>query len=410
MSRFGRVRGSGRGWGRGRPPGERSAVRKAAIVAALPLALVAAVIAQLTVVNRLSLPGGDAPDLVLLLVTAVAVLASPLTGALAGFAGGLALDVAPPQAHYAGEYALVFCLTGYAAARASAAVREGPGDRSPHIFQVPRTELTVMAAAAAVGEAGKAAIGLLLSDPNVTGPAIRQVLPGAVLYDLLLAPVTLWLVSLVAGRAVPDVAQAPAFAPAGRLGAVFRLASAGAVPRLRLAGSGPNHQGPSWARRQPKLRLSGARARSVFGGTNRPASGLAQPLLAGGRASKLNFASHGRAGSLNGRAAPYASAPRPGKSPSKGWLRRDRATGRAPVRRKTPSRGWLRSTRTAALPGLGRRPVRRSPSRGWLRSSRRSLARPNRYASAPSGRWLRRSRHPWRRRGKRFLALVGGRR
>ena len=339
MSRLGR--------GRGRPPGERSAARKAVIVAALTVALFAAVIAQLTVVNRLSLPGGDAPDLVLLLVTAVAVLASPLTGALAGFAGGLALDVAPPQAHYAGEYALVFCLAGYAAARASAAAREGSADRSPHIFQVPRTELIVMAAAAAVGEAGKAAIGLLLSDPNVTGPAIRQVLPGAVLYDLLLTPVTLWLVSLVAGRPVPESAPRPERA-AGRLAVVFRLASAGAVPRLRLAGSGPPHQVPSLPRREPKLRLSDARSRS-FARTNRAGSGIAQPLLAGGRASKLNFASYGRSGSLGGGAMP-----------------------RAPVA--------LRA---------------KSPSRGWLRSSRRSVARP---------------RHPWRRRGKRFPALVGGRR
>ena len=39
-----------------------------------------------------------------------------MTGMLAGFAGGLALDIAPPAAHYAGEYALVFCLVGYAAA------------------------------------------------------------------------------------------------------------------------------------------------------------------------------------------------------------------------------------------------------------------------------------------------------
>jgi len=398
--------------GRGRPPGERSAARKAVIVAALPLALVAAVIAQLTVVNRLSLPGADAPDLVLLLVTAVAVLASPLTGALAGFAGGLALDVAPPQAHYAGEYALVFCVAGYAAARTSAAAREGSGDRSPVI------SLTVMAAATAVGEAGKAAIGLLLSDPNVTGPAIRHVLPGAVLYDLLLTPVTLWLVSLVVGRPAPDVAQAPAFAPAGRLGAVFRLASAGAptvlfAPRKRLAGSGPDHQAPSWARRVPKLRLSDARARSV-GGTIRTAAGIAQPLLAGGRASKLNFASYGRSQSPRGRAASRASMARSAKSPSKGWLRRDRATRRAPVRRRSPSRGWLRSTPTAALPGPGLagrgRPVRRSPSRGWLRSSRRSPARPNRYASAPSAKWLRRGRHPWHRRGRRLLARIGGRR
>jgi rod shape-determining protein MreD len=364
---------------RGRPPGERSAARKAVIVAALPLALFAAVIAQLTVVNRLSLPGGAAPDLVLLLVTAVAVLASPLTGALAGFAGGLALDVAPPQAHDAGEYALVFCLAGYAAARASAAAREGSAERSNVTSLTP-----LMAAATAAGEAGKAAIGLLVADPNVTGSAIRHTLPGAVLCDLLLTPVTLWLVSLLAGRPATEAAKAPASAPAGRLGAVFRLASAGAVPRLRLAGSGPDHQGPSLPRREPRLRLSDVRPRSV-GGTNRTVSGIAQPLLAGGRASKLNFASHGRSQSPRGGTASRTSMPRQGKSPSKGWLRQDRVTRSWPVRRKTPSRGWLRS-------------------------SGRPLGRPNRSAIAPSGKWLRRGRHPWRRRGKRFLALVGARR
>jgi len=338
-------------------PGERSPARKAVIAAVLPLGLLAAVIAQLTVVNRLPLPGGDAPDLVLLLVTAVAVLATPMTGALAGFAGGLALDVAPPAAHYAGEYALVFCLAGYGAARVGAVVHDGTDseDRSA------AASLAVMAAATAAGEAGKAALGLLLSDPDVTGPAIRHVLPGAVLYDLVLTPVTLWLVSLAAGRPAHEHGQRPEFAAAGRLTAVFRLASAGAVPHLRLAGSGPVHQGPSLARREPKLRLSDVRSRSVAR-TNGAGSPTALPLLAGGRAAKLNFASHSS---------------------------RDRVTRPAAVRRKTPSRGWIRS-------------------------SRRSLARPNWYASAPSGKWLRRGRRPWHRRGKRYrtrlLAIVGGRR
>jgi len=95
--------------------------RKALVVAALPVALFAAVIVQLTVVNRLPLPGGIAPDLVLLLVTAVAVCTGPMTGLLTGFAGGLALDIAPPATHYAGEYALVFCLAGYFAAKVAAA-------------------------------------------------------------------------------------------------------------------------------------------------------------------------------------------------------------------------------------------------------------------------------------------------
>ncbi len=107
--------------GSGQFDGDPSLWRKALVVAALPIALFAAVAVQLTVVNRLPLPGGIAPDLVLLLVAAVAVSTSPMTGLLTGFAGGLALDIAPPATHYAGEYALIFCLVGYFAARIAAA-------------------------------------------------------------------------------------------------------------------------------------------------------------------------------------------------------------------------------------------------------------------------------------------------
>ena len=57
----------------------------------VPIALVLAVICQLAVVNRAPLPGGAAPDLVLLAVVALAVNTGPLTGMVAGFVGGLAL-------------------------------------------------------------------------------------------------------------------------------------------------------------------------------------------------------------------------------------------------------------------------------------------------------------------------------
>jgi rod shape-determining protein MreD len=226
---------------------EPSALRKALVVALLPVALFAAVIVQLTVVNRLPLPGGDAPDLVLLLVTAVAVNSNPMTGALTGFAGGLALDIAPPATHYAGEYALVYCLTGYFAAWIVEAVREATGERNPIVA------LAVMAAATAAGEAGKAGLGLLLSDPNVTGPAIKHVLPGAILYDLLLTPVAFWLVSWVAGLARPAAERAPApvFLGPQRLASAFRLASTGAAPNLRLAGTGAKFGDARRARPRP---------------------------------------------------------------------------------------------------------------------------------------------------------------
>ena len=83
-------------------------------------ALVAsALVLQLTVLDLLPLPGGIAPDLVLLVVVALALTSGPLPGLVTGFAAGLALDLAPPASHAIGAYALVFCLVGYVCGRAA---------------------------------------------------------------------------------------------------------------------------------------------------------------------------------------------------------------------------------------------------------------------------------------------------
>jgi rod shape-determining protein MreD len=482
-----------------------SFARKAITAAVLTVALFAAVVIQLTVVNRLPLPGAAAPDLVLLLVTAIAVTTSPLSGAVTGFAGGLALDVAPPAAHYAGEYALVFCLAGYAAARISSAiVNMNGGERDPIAV------FTVMATAAAAGEAGKAALGMLLSDPDVTGAVVARVLPAAILYDLLLAPLAFWLVSRVtraaAWNTAPGRAPALEFSSGQRLASVFRQASAGAVPglrlagtgetyrkqsparrvpRLRLAGTGETYRKQSPARRDPKLRLSGARSGSSLRTTAAFSGSTPFPLTAG-RTPKLSFAGDlrtrtvGRAARTPGKnwlrgaaSSAIPEAKRPARGPARGWLRPSagafagaRSVGAAsgpsrgfmgaarsavspiaarPARspaealaarsapsglsalsgpgtplagRRSPHAGWLRSSRTAASASSGQR---LSPRSGWLGSARRPRTvigsgvgtgrrirrRRNWYAESPSGAWLRRSRHPWRKRSRRLLRMVG---
>jgi rod shape-determining protein MreD len=343
------------------PDSETSAARRAVTVAVLAVALFAAVVIQLTVVNRLPLPGSASPDLVLLLVTAIAVFTGPTAGAVSGFAGGLALDVAPPAAHYAGEYALVFCLAGYAAARVARAIRDVTGERDPVVT------FTVMAAAAVAGEAGKAALGLLLSDPHVTPAAAGRVLPAAILYDLLLAPFVCWLVSW-ALRAIrswgtaPEHAPLPEFSRAQRLTLVFRQASAGAAPDLRLAGTGGNYQRRAPARPLPRLRLSGAPSPATARTRAAATSGATFPV-AGARATKLNFA-----GDL---AVGTGGSGRRANSPGKNWLRGPRtlpARGRGgqAAAPRSPGRGWLSS---AARTGPGQAAAPRSPGRGWLSSA-----------------------------------------
>jgi rod shape-determining protein MreD len=441
---------------------------KAVVVAALPIALFAAVVVQLTVVNRLPLPGGTAPDLVLLLVAAVAVSTGPMTGLLAGFAGGLALDIAPPATHYAGEYALIFCLVGYFAARIVAvAFGASSGERNQWI------ELAVMAAAVVAGEAGKAGLGLMLSDPDVTGPAIRHVLPGAIAWDLLLTPFAFLLVAWVAGlaRPVAERAPRPELAGARRIAAVFRAASAGAAPNLRLAGTGAKFPAARPARRVPRLRLSEARS-SSSARTVPPGSGAARPALAGPRTPKLNFAHsasalrtsagpvlRGRTPRLSflhsGTALRSASGvghlgrtprlnfsgtssaltpPRTQPGPGKGWIRTGDRPGIAPPRsQRGPGKGWIRSGRAGTrAAGLGAGPGivvagRRAPKAGWLRTDahrppaaanrarpgkgwlRRSKPRrANWYTSGPSTGWVRRSRSKdrWRSRRRSLSSAV----
>src|SRR5450755_1606192 len=149
--------------------------------------IVVALMLQLSLVDRLPLPGG-APDLVLLVVVALGLTGGPLTGMLAGFWAGLALDVAPPAGDLLGEHALVFCLVGYGCGRLSGMV-----DRSA------ASSLGIAAVAAAGGEVLQVIVGLMFGDPGVSWPAIRVVLPSSVLQDILVSPFVVYL-AMRAGR------------------------------------------------------------------------------------------------------------------------------------------------------------------------------------------------------------------
>jgi rod shape-determining protein MreD len=154
---------------------------KRAVLSVVVLAV--ALVLQLTVVNRLPLPGAGAPDLVLLAVVALGLAARPATAAVTGFAAGLCLDIAPPGSYLVGEYALVFCLVGYFCGRL----------RGPLNNMVLPTVAVAMAAAAA-GEGLIALLGRAVSDPQVTWAAVRQVLPSSIVYDVLVTPFLLYLV------------------------------------------------------------------------------------------------------------------------------------------------------------------------------------------------------------------------
>ena len=123
---------------------------------------------------------GVVPNLVLLIVVAAALTRGPELAAILGFVGGMALDLVPPADHVAGRWALALVLVGYVAGR----VRQDAG-RSTLVA------LGTVAAASFVGTSFFALSGLLLQDPAIPVGEALQVIPAALLFDLLLAPFVL---------------------------------------------------------------------------------------------------------------------------------------------------------------------------------------------------------------------------
>lgn len=323
------------------------------------IVLAVALMLQLTFVNRLPLPGGESgagPDLVLLVVVSLALLASPAAGAVTGFFAGLALDLAPPGSYLLGEYALVLCLVGYLCGRIRRVTQASAG----------LTIVTAMAAAAA-GEVLSALLGRVVSDPQVTWAAVRHVLPPAVIYDVVLAPFVLYVVvaavrwaeglggvtegGVLLASAQPATARpgATVLGGAGLLGGAGWLSGplgAGGRRAARRAGHYPH---------TPRLRSAGARPGDGWIGGGRrtgPAHPRTPPRLRPGRQPRLRPGSSPAARRIAGPAAHpgYAAARsaqfRPRRQPDlRATARRHRegAIGGSPG----PAAGWTRGRRAS---------------------------------------------------------------
>jgi len=151
--------------------------------------IVAALILQVSVANRLPLPGGVTPDLVLLTVVALALVNGSLTGLVAGFAAGLAADIIPPADHTIGRYALVYCLIGYICGMAS--------DDMDRQSLVP---FFAVAAGALVGTVLYAVTGMMLGDPRASWTIVARMVPLQVLYDVIASPFVVWAILRVTRR------------------------------------------------------------------------------------------------------------------------------------------------------------------------------------------------------------------
>jgi rod shape-determining protein MreD len=155
------------------------------------LVVIVAAILQVVVINRLPLPGGH-PDLLVLVVVAIALASGPERGAMFGFFAGFIADVMPPAGHIAGRLAFAYTIVGYTAGLLS----------DPEETSVFKTILVVASGsvAAVVLYAG---VGALLGDVRITASSTEHSLVATVVYDVVLAPFVVPLVSAVARRLEP---------------------------------------------------------------------------------------------------------------------------------------------------------------------------------------------------------------
>jgi rod shape-determining protein MreD len=153
--------------------------------------IIVTVTLQVSVFSHFALDG-VAPDLALLLVIGAALVRGPTYAALVGFAAGLVLDLAPPADHTAGRWALALVLVGYLTGLARA---EGS--------QSVLGTLLIVASGAFIGTSVYALSGLALGEQSVTVSSAVQVVPIAILYDVLLAPAVIPLLLMAFRRLEP---------------------------------------------------------------------------------------------------------------------------------------------------------------------------------------------------------------
>jgi len=160
---------------------------------AVALLLVTVALAlQVTVLSRLPLPGAT-PDLVLLVVVGLALSHGPAYGLVLGFGAGLASDLVPPADHEIGRWAFVLTLVGYLAGAAR--------DETRRSAFVP---LAVVAGAGAGSVLLYAGLGALMDDTHVTWTAVTQLLPTAVVYDVVLSAFAIPAILALVRRTEPD--------------------------------------------------------------------------------------------------------------------------------------------------------------------------------------------------------------
>lgn len=185
---------------------------RAARILAVAVAVVVALLVQVTVLPHFAWRVGGlgvVPDLVLLVVVAVALVTDTRFATVTGFFAGVLNDLAPPADHVAGRGALALMVVGYVIGRLahdhSAAEFTGPG-RHDEALRRPPLPLVLAAAAGGsfIGTTVFALTGLVLGDSAASVADLLPVVLVALVMDvvaaLVVVPVVLRLLARPSDR------------------------------------------------------------------------------------------------------------------------------------------------------------------------------------------------------------------
>jgi rod shape-determining protein MreD len=163
--------------------------RQGLLIGALVLV---AVIVEVTLLSRLGLPGAT-PDLVVVTVVAIALAMGPVQGAVAGFAAGVLVDLAPPGDTVLGVNAIVYIAVGYITGFVV-----DPRDRTVPIM------IGMVGLAAGATAIATAALDTLLGSDRVEWGQVAGMALSSALYAVIMAPVVILAVAWLVRRTTPE--------------------------------------------------------------------------------------------------------------------------------------------------------------------------------------------------------------
>jgi len=155
------------------------------------VSLVTAVIVQVTLLSRLGLPG-EAPDLTLVTVVALAFALGRMAGAVSGFVAGMLLALAPPATTPLGLQALVFMAVGFIVG----------GLIDPRDRTVPIT-IAIVSGSVAGATFVVAVLDALLGRVSVPWDHLGGLLVASVIYAAILTPLVVPIIGRLARKLEP---------------------------------------------------------------------------------------------------------------------------------------------------------------------------------------------------------------